>query len=136
MNPKQVEDGHSAASDTDTLTPHKLEDEAEESGQASVYVYKRPNENTTDILQPLISQDPRQFRLSGHRVQEVMQIDHALSEHGRAEVFTDSYRYVCMTVYVCVCVLICVHVCVCVYVRMCVHKLQLIPYTKLFPPGN
>ena len=73
-------------------TPHKLEEEMDESGQASIYVYKRPNESTADILQPLISQDPRQFRLSGHRMQEVMLIDRALSEHGKAEVFTDSYR--------------------------------------------
>lgn len=31
-------------------------------------------------------------RLSGHRMQEVMQIDRALTEQGRAEVVTDSYR--------------------------------------------
>ena len=41
---------------------HKDEDYEQESGQASVYVYKRANENAADILQPLISQDPRQFR--------------------------------------------------------------------------
>lgn len=41
---------------------HKEEEFEQESGQASVYVYKRENENAADILQPLISQDPRQFR--------------------------------------------------------------------------
>ena len=64
----------------------------DESGQASIFVYKRPSESTADILQPLISQDPRQFRLSGHRMQEVMQIDRTLTENGVAEVYTDSYR--------------------------------------------
>ena len=58
----------------------------------SVYVYKRGNESAAEILQPLIQQDPRQFRLSGHRMQEVMQMDRALTEHGKAEVVTDSYR--------------------------------------------
>lgn len=32
------------------------------------------------------------YRLSGHRMQEVMLIDRALTEQGRAEVVTDSYR--------------------------------------------
>ncbi len=41
---------------------HKEDELEQESGQASVYVYKRENENAADILQPLISQDPRQFR--------------------------------------------------------------------------
>ncbi len=41
---------------------HKEDEFEQESGQASVYVYKRENENAADILQPLISQDPRQFR--------------------------------------------------------------------------
>lgn len=41
---------------------HKEEEFEQEGGQASVYVYKRENENAADILQPLISQDPRQFR--------------------------------------------------------------------------
>lgn len=63
-----------------------------ETGQASVFVYKRENERAADILQPLISQDPRQFRLSGHRLQEVMQMDRALTENGKVEVATDSYR--------------------------------------------
>lgn len=82
-----------------------------ENGQASIYVYKREGENAAEILQPLISQDPRHFRsivhncyqhfllsfsflcrLSGHRMQEVMHMDHSLTEQGRAEVVTDSYR--------------------------------------------
>ncbi len=33
-----------------------------ESGQASVYLYKRDKESAAEILQPLISQDPRHFR--------------------------------------------------------------------------
>ena len=67
---------------------------AEETGQTSVYVYKRPDESSAEILQPLISQDPHQFRLSGHRVQEVMLIERALTEQGKAEVVTDTYRSV------------------------------------------
>ncbi len=36
-----------------------------ESGQASVYLYKRDGESAGEILQPLISQDPRHFRSVG-----------------------------------------------------------------------
>jgi E3 ubiquitin-protein ligase HECTD4 len=72
--------------------PSGLEKEADESGQASVYIYKRSHETSAEILQPLISQDSRQLRLAGPRMQEVMLIDRALSEHGRAEMFTDNYR--------------------------------------------
>lgn len=93
MAPKQDDDGKLSPVDVDPHTLPKLEKELDETGQASVYVYKRPNESSAEILQPLISQDSRQFRLSGHRMQEVMQIDRALTERGKAEVFTDSYRY-------------------------------------------
>ena len=36
--------------------------EHDENGQASVFVYKRDHESAAEILQQLISQDPRQFR--------------------------------------------------------------------------
>ena len=75
-----------------SAVPSGLDKEADESGQASVYIYKRANETSAEILQPLISQDSRQLRLSGPRMQEVILIDRALSEHGRAEMFTDNYR--------------------------------------------
>ena len=90
--PKHADDRKLSPMDSDPHTLPKLEKEVDETGQASVYVYKRHNETSAEILQPLISQDPRQFRLSGHRMQEVMQIDRALTEQGKAEVFTDSYR--------------------------------------------
>ena len=91
--PKHTDDGTLSPMDEEPHTlPAALENEADETGQASVYVHKRPDESSAEILQPLISQDPRQFRLSGHRMQEVMHIDRALTEQGKAEVFTDSYR--------------------------------------------
>lgn len=37
-----------------------------ETGQASVYLYKRDGESAAEILQPLISQDPRHFRWVSH----------------------------------------------------------------------
>ena len=83
-------------SDQPLLPPHISkpfeEDVDYETGQASVYVYRRENERAADILQPLISQDPRQFRLTGHRLQEVMQMDRALTENGKVEVVVESYR--------------------------------------------
>lgn len=76
-------EGHSA----------RKSDECDENGQASVYVYKREHENAAEILQPLISVDPRHGR-SGHHGQEglAVKLDRELSEHGRAEILTDTYR--------------------------------------------
>ena len=59
---KQSEDGRSAPLETESHMTRKMEEEFDESGQASVYVYRRENESAAEILQPLISQDPRQFR--------------------------------------------------------------------------
>ena len=102
VTPKHSEDGQVTSSEAEMHVSHKVEEEGfDESGQASVYVYKRENETAAEIVQPLISQDPRQFRLSGHRMQEVMQMDRALTEHGRAEVVTDSYRWISLCVCVC-----------------------------------
>lgn len=72
-----------------------MAEEENENEQASVFLYKRPSERAPELLQALFSQDPRQFRLSmgENRMQEVMQMDRALSEHGRAELVTDSYRW-------------------------------------------
>ena len=39
-----------------------------ESGQASVYLYKRDKESAAEILQPLISQDPRHFRSAFYHI--------------------------------------------------------------------
>jgi hypothetical protein len=33
-----------------------------ENGQASVFLYKREGESAAEILQPLMTQDPRHFR--------------------------------------------------------------------------
>lgn len=47
-----------------TLTPvlHHENMFESESGQASVFLYKREGDSAAEILQPLISQDPRHFR--------------------------------------------------------------------------
>lgn len=62
MVPKQSVSGKLASSETEGHVTRKMEDEFDESGQASVYVFKRENESAAEILQPLISQDSRQFR--------------------------------------------------------------------------
>ena len=62
MVPKQSVNGKLAPSETEGHVTRKMEEEFDESGQASVYVYKRENESAAEILQPLISQDSRQFR--------------------------------------------------------------------------
>lgn len=57
-------DEDSSPLEEQTLSPILQHDQLfeSESGQASVYLYKREGESAAEILQPLISQDPRHFR--------------------------------------------------------------------------
>ncbi len=64
----------------------------DETGQASVFIHRREGETAAEVLEPLVAQDPRQLRLGGTRMRDVASIDRALSEHGKAELFTDTYR--------------------------------------------
>ena len=90
--PYQEAGTETSGSDGEGHPARKL-DECDENGQASVYIYKRENENAAEILQPLMGLDPRHGR-SGHRAQEGLaaKMDRELSEHGRAEILTDTYR--------------------------------------------
>ena len=70
--------------------PHpQVLEEMDESGQASVVIYRRDHEGAADILHMLLNQDPRQ---PGHRMEAVLQLDQTLNEEGKVEIFTDSYR--------------------------------------------
>ena len=134
MSPGFSEGGKLSPTDSDAHSLPTLLEEVDELGQASVYIYKRSSESSAEILQPLISQDPRQFRLSGHRMQEVMQIDRALTEHGKAEVFTDTYRSAqsLVTCIFCLppCVVItCVVYIICIYMYIqctCIHMYNML----------
>lgn len=63
--------------------------EIDESSQASVYIYRKDSESAAEILHLLLNQDPRQL---SHRMETVLRLDQALTEDGKAEIFTDSYR--------------------------------------------
>ena len=65
------------------------QEEVEEGRQMSVFLYPRESESPADILQLLLSQDPRQF---GQRIESMFRLDQFLSEESKAEIFTDSYR--------------------------------------------
>lgn len=75
----------------DTATPSSSsgQEEIEEGRQMSVFLYPRESENPSDILQLLLSQDPRQF---GQRIENVFRLDQSLAEDNKAEIFSESYR--------------------------------------------
>ena len=75
------------------MIPSGFEKEADELGQASVYIHKRSSETANDILQALVGPDSRQMRLGGGaRILDLGLIEQTLSEHGKAELLTDTYR--------------------------------------------
>ena len=79
----------SAADDTLLPSASSSQEEIEEGRQMSVFLYPRESESPADILQLLLSQDPRQF---GQRIENVFRLDQFLAEENKAEIFTDSYR--------------------------------------------
>jgi hypothetical protein len=90
MRAKTVPDDEaSPVEDTVSLVSPSQQDEIDESGHASVYLYRREEENVADLLQLLINQDPRQLT---QRMENIIQMDQSLTEDGRAEIMTDTYR--------------------------------------------
>ena len=75
--------------ETVSLVLPSQQDEIDETGQASVFLYRRDNESATEILQLLLNQDPRQL---AHRMETVLRLDQSLTDHGKAEVLTDNYK--------------------------------------------
>lgn len=86
-NRQEVTD--SPTEETVSLVLPSQQDEIDESGHASVYIYRRNSENAAEILQLLLNQDPRQL---AHRMETVLRLDQSLTDEGKAEILTDSYR--------------------------------------------
>uniref|UniRef100_A0A1X7UQ08 HECT domain-containing protein n=1 Tax=Amphimedon queenslandica TaxID=400682 RepID=A0A1X7UQ08_AMPQE len=65
------------------------QDEIDEAGQASVYLYRRSDETAAEVLQLLLNQDPRQL---AHRMETILRLDQALTDNNKAEILTDNYK--------------------------------------------
>ena len=75
--------------ETVSLVLPSQQDEIDESGQASVYLYRRDGDTASEILQLLINQDTRQL---AQRMETVIRLDQSLTDDGKAEIYTDTYR--------------------------------------------
>ncbi|KAK7087914.1 probable E3 ubiquitin-protein ligase HECTD4 isoform X2 [Littorina saxatilis] len=59
-------------------------------GRISVFLHKREDQMSHDVIQPLLSSDNRPFRLAGGtNMEKVVRMDRELSKHGRCEVTTE-----------------------------------------------
>ncbi|KAI8513246.1 putative E3 ubiquitin-protein ligase HTD4 [Branchiostoma belcheri] len=59
-------------------------------GRIAVYVHKREDQSSHEVIQPLLSCDGRPFRLgSGANMEKVVRMDRDLTRSGRAEVITE-----------------------------------------------
>ena len=65
------------------------QDEIDEAGQASVYLYRRSDESAAEVLQLLLNQDPRQL---AHRMETILRLDQSLTDNNKAEILTDNYK--------------------------------------------
>ncbi|XP_071946536.1 probable E3 ubiquitin-protein ligase HECTD4 isoform X2 [Antedon mediterranea] len=62
-------------------------------GQLSIFVHKRADQTSHEVIQPLISADGRPFRLgSGPNMERVVRMDQELNRNGKTEVLTDEAR--------------------------------------------
>ena len=90
VSQRPVQDQDSSSTEESAPTPYSTGyHDMDESGQASVYIHRRNNESAAEILHLLLNQDPRQL---SQRMETVLRLDQALTDDGKAEIYTDSYR--------------------------------------------
>nr|KAG5713128.1 hypothetical protein BaRGS_007655 [Batillaria attramentaria] len=66
------------------------EDSDVQGGRISVFLHKREDQMSHDVIQPLLSSDNRPFRLAGGaNMEKVVRMDRELSKHGKCEVTTE-----------------------------------------------
>lgn len=80
---EEDESGEQTEENTPSSPQPNLRDEIDENGQASIYIHRRQDESTAELIQHLINHDPRQSSLN---------IDSVLNEEGMAEIYTDTYK--------------------------------------------
>ncbi|XP_066272380.1 LOW QUALITY PROTEIN: probable E3 ubiquitin-protein ligase HECTD4 [Branchiostoma lanceolatum] len=80
----------SAAVHGGTGERERLEETEAQDGRIAVYVHKREDQSSHEVIQPLLSCDGRPFRLgSGANMEKVVRMDRDLTRSGRAEVITE-----------------------------------------------
>ncbi|KAK7506010.1 hypothetical protein BaRGS_00002732 [Batillaria attramentaria] len=75
---------------TSAGTKERAEDSDVQGGRISVFLHKREDQMSHDVIQPLLSSDNRPFRLAGGaNMEKVVRMDRELSKHGKCEVTTE-----------------------------------------------
>ncbi|XP_022104608.1 probable E3 ubiquitin-protein ligase HECTD4 isoform X2 [Acanthaster planci] len=69
----------------------KGEESEAQDGRISVFIHKREDQSSHEVIQPLLSSsDGRPFRLgSGANMEKVVRMDREMTKYGKAEVFTE-----------------------------------------------
>ncbi|OWF52164.1 E3 ubiquitin-protein ligase HECTD4 [Mizuhopecten yessoensis] len=68
----------------------KVEDSDIQAGRLSVFIHKREDQLSHEVIQPLLSSDNRPFRLGGTaNMERVVRMDREMTKYGKAEVTTE-----------------------------------------------
>ncbi|KAK3084084.1 hypothetical protein FSP39_007865 [Pinctada imbricata] len=68
----------------------KSEDSDIQAGRLSVYIHKREDQLSHEVIQPLLSSESRPFRLGGGaNMERVVRMDREMTKNGRAEITTE-----------------------------------------------
>ncbi|XP_014675681.1 PREDICTED: LOW QUALITY PROTEIN: probable E3 ubiquitin-protein ligase HECTD4 [Priapulus caudatus] len=69
----------------------KMEKEADaHDGRLSVFLHKREDQSSHEVLQPLLSGSDSPFRLtSGANMEKIVRMDRDMTKHGKTEIFTE-----------------------------------------------
>ncbi|XP_038054835.1 probable E3 ubiquitin-protein ligase HECTD4 isoform X2 [Patiria miniata] len=68
----------------------KGEESEAQDGRISVFILKRDDQSSHEVIQQLLSSDGRPFRLgSGANMERVVRMDREMTKYGKAEVFTE-----------------------------------------------
>ncbi|XP_077996372.1 putative E3 ubiquitin-protein ligase HECTD4 [Glandiceps talaboti] len=73
-----------------TVERDKGEESEAQDGRISVFIHKREDQSSHEVIQPLLSSDGRPFRLgSGANMEKVVRMDREMTKHNKAEVMMD-----------------------------------------------
>ncbi|XP_071790886.1 probable E3 ubiquitin-protein ligase HECTD4 isoform X2 [Asterias amurensis] len=89
-NPSSVNADGSQATAPSNGDRDKGEESEAQDGRISVFIHKREDQSSHEVIQPLLSSDGRPFRLgSGVNMERVVRMDREMTKYGKAEVFTE-----------------------------------------------
>ncbi|XP_033101041.1 probable E3 ubiquitin-protein ligase HECTD4 [Anneissia japonica] len=94
VEPNGSKSGSATSSSKVMMQDQDVGDETDvQDRQLSIFVHKRADQTSHEVIQPLLSADGRPFRLgSGPNMERVLHMDQELTRNGKTEVLTDEAR--------------------------------------------